>query len=863
MGFLSSLFVAFCLQIGQPSLPAALAEQPELLAAWEVVQDSAAERETRLAQADVLLAAVVALPAPEQAPFLLDVLGSGSWPKSLNESITALEQDWPKFGDRLLEDLVLPVPDRAMRVRGAIRALGLLQNPRPEFIEGLAALLHRESLAGEARTSLTRLTGREFGGAKDFDAWWKEAKSQDRATWLESALRETQARELADWRRKLSPASGAAVPPTVVVAGMQHPRASVRSLAYRALVGLDAGTLAEEQTSALTVALRQAVQMESVGELRVELLPLVPRYLQNGEALTSLLGSLEFGSAKEQLVAATNLQLVRPPRAAWDGLLRGLSRLYPEPTATPSEASAPNRPIQTALGASTQEVRTALWTGLLAVGRNQEVIELVDTEELKEILGRALVVEEVAVVRDRLFQAVGVYGDASFLPVLQPLVALAADNGGPGVPSRQVPPAERRAALAAMTAVAARGEDPGLLASMLPDLLDDPEVLVRDQAIASVQRLKISNGPILLAGRLSREAETPVLKRLLESLGKTQDGKVLQAVLDFQPPLALRDVYGKTVQVQVGRDFASLELAYQSLSARLDWRSTFALVRKFSHDGLEDAQAAQLDRLYAQAESEHLLEVGVENEFQGYAEEAVGLLRVLMGREPTDLRWPVYFVELQLMRGAVDEALTVMRTLVPEAGIPEARRWELGLDALRFAAAKEELWDSARALLAELDAMVDLPEAMVYHAEQVRQMFPAVEPAAVEPLNGDQGIVPAPEGGTAEEGDQAEGGAEATEAGKQEEPAPETPPVQEEPAAEQPPVQEEPSTEPPPVQDEPAKQDEPSADDPAQDDPQGSETPSSEDPPVEEPAVNDTPVEEPDVSDTPVEDPPAPAGGGF
>jgi len=837
VGFLSSLFVAFCLQIGQPSLPVALAEQPELLAAWEVVQDPATERETRLAQADVLLAAVVALPAPDQAPFLLDVLGNGSWPKSLQGAITALEQNWPKFGDRLLEDLVLPMPERAMRVRGAIRALGMLQNPRPELIEGLAALLDRESLAGEARTSLTRLTGREFGGAKDFDAWWGAAKTQDRATWLESALRETQARELADWRAKLSPASGAAVPPPIVVAGMQHPRASVRSLAYRALVGLDAGTLPKEQTSALTVALRQAVQQESVAELRLELLPLVPRYLQNGEALTSLLRSLEFGSAKEQLLAATNLQLVRPPRAAWDGLLRGLSRLYPEPTATPSEASAPNGAQQTALGASTQEVRTALWTGLLAVGRSQEVIELVDTEELKEILGRALVVEEVAVVRDRLFQAVGVYGDASFLPVLQPLVALAAHQGGPEVPARQVPPAERRAALAAMTAVAARGEDPGLLASMLPDLLNDPEVLVRDQAIASVQRLKISNGPSLLAGRLSREAETPVLKRLLESLGKTQDTKVLQAILDFQPPLALRDVYGKTVQVQVGRDFAALELAYQSLSARLDWRSTFALVRKFSHDGLEEAQAQQLDRLYAQAESEHLLEVGVENEFQGYAEEAVGLLRVLMAREPTDMRWPVYFVELQLMRGAVDEALTLMRTLVPKPGIPKVRRWELGLDTLRFAAAKEELWESARALLAELDAMNDLPEAMVYRAEQVRQMFPPVESTDAAPLQGDQGIVPAPESDTQEE-----------------QPAPVKPPVQDEPVAEKPPVQDEPTTEPTPVPEEPAKQDEPVADDPVQDDPeQGSEPPASEEPPLEEPAVNDTPAD----------DPPAPAGGGF
>lgn len=825
MGFLSSLFVALCLQLGQPSLPSALAEQPELLAAWEVVQDPAAERETRLAQADTLLAAVVALPAPDQAPFLLDVLGNGSWPKPLHGAITALERNWPKFGDRLLEDLVLPMPERATRVRGAIRALGMLQNPRPDMVEGLASLLSREALASEARLSLTRLTGREFGGAKDFDQWWSQAKTLDRATWLENALRETQARELADWRSKLSPVSGAAVPPATVVAGMQHPRASVRSLAYRALVGLDASALPEAQTTALTEALRGAVQNENVAELRLELLPLVPRYLQNGEALASLLGSLEFGSAKEQLLAATNLQLVRPPRAAWDGLLRGLGWLYPVPeAAVPSEASV-GAPRTSLLGTSTQEVRTALWTGLLAVGRQKDVIAEVSTDELKEILGRALVVEEVAVVRDRLFQAVGVYGDVSFLAVLQPLVALAkVGQGNPQLPARQVPPKERRAALAAMTAVAARGSDPGILVSLLPDLLADPEVLVRDQAIASVQRLKLNNGQALLAGRLEREGETPVLKRLLESLGKEPDARVLQAVLDFQPPLALRDVYVKTVQVQVAGDFPSLEKAYIALSARLDWQSTFALVRKFSHDGLEAEQAAQLDRLYAQSESEHLLEVGVENEFQGYADEAVGLLRVLMTREPTDLRWPVYFVELQLMRGAVDEALTLMRTLVPHL-TDAAGRWGLGLDTLRFAAAQEELWDSARALLADLDASGNMPAALEYRAEQIRQMFPPVEATEAEPIKGDEGIAPVP--------DQASTG--------------EKPPVkQEEPDAEGG-GQEQPKNEVPPTAEDP-----------------GADPPKSEEPAKEEPVKEETPAEEPDgTSNPPVEEPSPPEGGGF
>ncbi len=786
MGLLSSLFVAVCLQAGQPSLPDALAAEADVAAAWTVVQDRAADRETRLSQADVVAAALATRPPEEQAPFVIDLLGSEAWPRPLDPQVAALEQGWDKFGDRLVEDLVLPYPERAMRVRGAVRALGMLQRPAPAQVEALAQVLARGALATEARAALARLTGREFGGRAEFDAWWETARTQDRASWLEASLRATQARELADWRAKLDPPAGATPAPAVVVSGMQHPRASVRSLAYRALVGLDPAGFDEPQAAAVTTALRDAVQQESVAELRLELVPLVPRFLRNGEALNSLLRSLEFGSGEEQLAAATNLQLVRPPRAAWNGLLRGLANLYPAPAdeGQPVAAVLP----QAALAATTPQVRTALWTGLLAVGRQQGVQDGLDTTEVKALLGRALVVEEVGAVRDRLFQAIGVYGDASFLPVLQPLVARPVANGGNGeAPTRQVPPAERRAALAAMTAVAARGEDPGLVVSLLPDLLADPDVLVRDQAISSVMELKMADGQPLLASRLAREAEAPVRRHLLESLGQERQVGVLEPLLGFEPPQALRALYARAVGVQVNGDFAALNQAYATLSGRLDWQSTFSLVRGFPADGLEGEDSLALDRLYAQAESEQLLEVGVEKEYQSYAEEAVGLLRMLMGRESTDLRWPVYFVELQLMRGEVTEALTVMRSLVPNAQMPLARRWELGLDTLRFAAA-QELWDDGRTLLAELDALGPVPEEMVYRADQVRQMFPPPPP----PL--DEGPVEAgaPGGGEGVGATPPEGG--------DPDPAPETPaeePATEDPAPETPPVPEEPATEDP------------------------------------------------------------------
>jgi hypothetical protein len=781
------LFVAFCLQAGQPSLPGALAAEADVAAAWTVVQDRAADRETRLSQADVVAAALATRPPEEQAAFIIDLLGSEAWPRPLDPQVAALEQAWDKFGDRLVEDLVLPYPERAMRVRGAVRALGMLQRPAPAQVEALAQVLGRGALATEARAALARLTGREFGGRSEFDAWWESARTQDRASWLEASLRATQARELADWRAKLDPPAGATPAPAVVVSGMQHPRASVRSLAYRALVGLDPAGFDEPQAAAVTAALRDAVQQESVAELRLELVPLVPRFLRNGEALNSLLRSLEFGSGEEQLAAATNLQLVRPPRAAWNGLLRGLANLYPAP-ADEGQPVGAVLPAQAALASTTAQVRTALWTGLLAVGRQQGVQEGLDTTEVKALLGRALVVEEVGAVRDRLFQAIGVYGDASFLPVLQPLVARPVANGGNGeVPTRQVPPAERRAALAAMTAVAARGEDPGLVVSLLPDLLADPDVLVRDQAISSVMELKMADGQPLLAARLAREAEAPVRRHLLESLGQERQVGVLEPLLAFEPPQALRALYARAVGVQVNGDFGALNQAYTTLSGRLDWQSTFSLVRGFPADGLEGEDSLALDRLYAQAESEQLLEVGVEKEYQSYAEEAVGLLRMLMGRESADLRWPVYFVELQLMRGEVTEALTVMRSLVPNAQMPLARRWELGLDTLRFAAA-QELWDDGRTLLAELDALGPVPEEMVYRADQVRQMFPPppqpVDEGPVEagaPGGGEGVGATPPEGGNPDPAPETPAEEPATE-----DPAPETPPGPEEPATEDP-----------------------------------------------------------------------------
>ena len=787
MGLLSSLFAAICLQAGQPSLPDALAAEADVAAAWTVVQDRAADRDTRLSQADVVAAALATRPPEEQAPFIIDLLGSDAWPRPLDPQVAALELGWDKFGDRLVEDLVLPYPERSMRVRGTMRALGMLQRPAPAQVEALAQVLGRGALATEARAALARLTGREFGGRTEFDAWWETARTQDRASWLEASLRATQARELADWRAKLDPPGGATPAPAVVVAGMQHPRASVRSLAYRALVGLDPAGFDEAQATAVTTALRDAVQQESVAELRLELVPLVPRFLRNGEALNSLLRSLEFGSGEEQLAAATNLQLVRPPRAAWNGLLRGLANLYPAP-ADEGQPVGAVLPAQAALASTTPQVRTALWTGLLAVGRQQGVQDGLDTTEVKALLGRALVVEEVAAVRDRLFQAIGVYGDASFLPVLQPLVARPVANGGNGeVPTRQVPPAERRAALAAMTAVAARGEDPGLVVSLLPDLLADPDVLVRDQAISSVMELKMADGQPLLAARLAREAEAPVRRHLLESLGQERQAGVLEPLLAFEPPQALLALYARAVGVQVNGDFAALNQAYATLSGRLDWQSTFSLVRGFPADGLEGEDSLALDRLYAQAESEQLLEVGVEKEYQSYAEEAIGLLRMLMGRESADLRWPVYFVELQLMRGEVTEALTVMRSLVPNAQMPLARRWELGLDTLRFAAA-QELWDDGRTLLAELDALGPVPEEMVYRADQVRQMFPP------PPQPVDEGPVEAgaPGGGEGVGATPPEGGDPG--------PAPETPaeePATEDPAPETPPGPEEPATEDP------------------------------------------------------------------
>jgi outer membrane biosynthesis protein TonB len=58
---------------------------------------------------------------------------------------------------------------------------------------------------------------------------------------------------------------------------------------------------------------------------------------------------------------------------------------------------------------------------------------------------------------------------------------------------------------------------------------------------------------------------------------------------------------------------------------------------------------------------------------------------------------------------------------------PLQRKWELGLDALRFAAASEMLVEG-RKLLDALDALGPVPEEQRFYADQVRVRFPALEP---------------------------------------------------------------------------------------------------------------------------------------
>lgn len=687
------------LQGGGLALPQSLAEQPEATAAWATLSDSKSEAGAKSAAGAVLLEQLSALPPAAQLPFLMEAEGLGLMPMSLRATYRNLAIVWPALEARILETLVLPAGQNDALLLGAIHAAGDLATSNAAMLEQLASLLEAPAFRADARRALYQLTRKEFSSQEVFLDWWATAKERGRESWLEEAAESSARRELDDWRRRLQ----AGGQPAEILAGVIHPRQQIRSMAYVALRSLDFAGLDAETRGQVAIALRSALQQESDALLRIELLALVPQVLQDREALNPLLHSLQYGVPEEQVAAARYLQLLEPEEIAWEGILRGLEGAYP------ASVEGPSGPVP---------VRMALWSGLGTLILRGAAP---NPETLEQQMNAALSVETDRAVRGHILSAVGRFGRPSFLEVLRPIVTdVEADE------------ADRSDALVAMTGIVEHMQDPGQLLPLLTDLLDDHKPLVRRRAIESLRRLKFAEGPMLLVQRLPLESEVVLQKEILSALAEKQVAGIVAPLAAFDPAPPLREAYGRALVAQVGSDFETLKTVNQAMAQRGDVDFAFQIVRGFPTDGLDEAQVKEKERLYAVAVSERLLVVGVDNGNSSFADDAVALLQGLNSAEPQSLEWPVYLVELQLMRGEVAPALTVMQELALRNDMALSRRWELGLDTLRFAASAN-LIEPGRTLLETLVAAGEIPPEMQDALDQVAANFPSPEPEAVLP----------------------------------------------------------------------------------------------------------------------------------
>jgi hypothetical protein len=258
-------------------------------------------------------------------------------------------------------------------------------------------------------------------------------------------------------------------------------------------------------------------------------------------------------------------------------------------------------------------------------------------------------------------------------------------------------------------------------------------------------------------------------------LASKRSAEVLEPLLIFKPAEAIQADYGRALVAQIGNDLQSFNRAFAYFDTQADTSFqldlAFRVARSFPIDGLSEADQQDVSRKHAVAVSKYLLRFGVEDGYNvSAAEDAVGRLQDWVQLEPKNGMWRYYLVELQLARNQVAEALNLLSPLIALEDFPLSRKWELGLYALRRAAALEMYVEGCQ-LLDQLDSLGAMPPELKTYADQQREHFPELEPAVVEPPPASEtpaGETPAEgaaEGADGEPGAATEAGADGTETG--------------------------------------------------------------------------------------------------
>ncbi len=682
---------------GEPVLPPALQADPQAVTAWSVARSSADSAVRREAAALILERLAFVTPA-ERMEFLLDCQGCGALLADLAPTFALTASQWPEARAQIAAALLTPDHRDAIRTRGVLTAAGWLALDDPASVSAVATALADETLRAAASEALRRITGREFVEPRAFTAWWASARLQSRADWLVSALEEERVRALRLWAEMIAhdPAWG--------LVASRDPSPAVRRLGYEALARIEP-PVGLPPDSAPAQALRAAFASESDPELRVALIGWVTRFLQGEAALEILERELASARPLERLRALEQIGNVRATAACWETLTRELWRVYPL-------AGAPRESL---------EHRDALWVALnLTVAAAPDFLPTPDPQLSGFLIAVLDGLESEPAIRAREYALFARFPQEIFR---NKLLAHALDS------TRLAQ--DRAAALESLTGMFQRAGELEPLRQALPLLLDDAAPTVRGRAIRSLARLGELRDLERLAARLALESEPALQLELLKSLREKRSPVILEALLVFQPAADLRNDHVRTLQAQVVGDLAALEQVVEVLSARSQADGAYALAYGFAREGLSAEAQARHDRMLARTQTEWLLQAGVGGGDAARAADALGFLADLERRWPAEAEWPRLRVELALLMGRVDEALTAAeRWITLKEILPPAQRWNLGLRVTR-AAATGGFYDRGWKLLLELGAA---PPEFEAQAAEVRLLFPQpVVPPAPEP----------------------------------------------------------------------------------------------------------------------------------
>lgn len=694
MGLLFAVALA-CASRGEPELPAALRESPQVVAAWKSAREGA-DAAARRAAAALLLDRLASLTAADRLPFLLDCQGSGALLADLEAPILLALSEAPGWKSALSEALLDGAADDLIRERGVLAACGWLGTDGAAEVEALGAALAQPELRAAATEALRRVTGREFASAEEFAAWWESARERTRSEWLAEAHELLRARALRHWAELLDQE------PQWGIAAVREPSPAVRRLGYDALARLEppAGSPPD---SPVARALSEAFAAEREPELRLLLVGLVGRFFAGPHAVGLLERSLAAPVPAERLAAVVQLGALRDRPACWVRLMTELWRVYPF-------GDAPREPLA---------FRDALWSALnLTLAADAGFAPDPDAHTIGLLIAVLEGLEPEATVRARQYALLARFPQPIFRSTLLRHAAEA---------SR--PAQDRAAALDSATLMLLRAEEPDALRTALGPLLEDAAASVRGRAIRGLARLGGEADLARLGARLAVEGEPSLLGEILKVLREQPSAAAFEALLAFAAPPELHGEHVRALQAVVGRDYAALERAVSALAGRERLDGAYALAAAFTRDGLTPELLERHDRMLARTQAEWLIRAGVGGADAARAADALAFLSELEDRWPAEAEWPRVQAELALLLGRTDLALAATErwlAIGPEA----AARWDLGLRVARAAAAVGTFDRGWKLLI----ALGEPPAGLAEEVEQLRRLFPRpVDPEPAEP----------------------------------------------------------------------------------------------------------------------------------